>query len=222
MGYGAAVARTREQLLDAAEAVLATEGAGAVTIRRVARDVGLSHGAPLRHFPTLPALLGTVATRGFAALSAAVRAAADGVDGVDGADPRARLRATAGAYTRFALERPALLTLMFRHDLLDHDDPALADAGADAFGALVSLVVDAQLTGWHPQADPRQLAGVLWASVHGMSHLWLTGGYGPTTGTGRIDDAVSLMVQMYALPSPTIHPSAAPDPPTDQTPLEAP
>lgn len=191
---------TRDRLLDAAEAVLAAEGADAVTIRRVARDTGLSHAAPLRHFPTLPALLATVATRGFHALSVAVRGAAVAAAGDD---PRARLHAAATAYTCFALDQPALFTLMFRHDLLDHDDPQLAAAGAEAFGALVALVVDAQRAGWHADVNPRQVAGVLWATTHGLSHLWLTGGYPAVTDTSSTADAIDILTRIYAVPTAT-------------------
>src|SRR4051794_7332976 len=60
----------RERLVTHALAVLEAEGVDAVTVRRVAREAGVSHGAPLRHFSTRADLLAAVAATGFAQLQA--------------------------------------------------------------------------------------------------------------------------------------------------------
>ncbi|GAB3875102.1 TetR/AcrR family transcriptional regulator [Kibdelosporangium lantanae] len=95
----------RERLVGHAIAVLETEGVDAVTIRRVAREAGVSHGAPLRHFPTRADLLAAVAATGFARLQA-VLAAAPGTG-------RDRLVAACRSYVEFARSAPALYDLMF-------------------------------------------------------------------------------------------------------------
>ncbi|TCO50630.1 TetR/AcrR family transcriptional regulator [Actinocrispum wychmicini] len=93
---------TRQRLIARALALLADEGVEAVTLRRVARDVGVSHGAPLRHFPNRAALLSAMAATGFSMLSE--RMAAGG------------LRATCQSYMDFARAEPALYALMFQLD----------------------------------------------------------------------------------------------------------
>ena len=47
----------RERLLQSAREVVATDGLEGLTLRAIARRAGVSHGAPLRHFPTLAAPL---------------------------------------------------------------------------------------------------------------------------------------------------------------------
>src|SRR5271154_5132315 len=52
-------------LVDAAAELVTCCGPSAVSLREVARIVGVSHNAPYRHFPTREALLAAVAARGF-------------------------------------------------------------------------------------------------------------------------------------------------------------
>ena len=75
--------------------------AGQLSLRELARQVGVSHGAPRRHFSDRQALLDALAEAGFARLGGELRTAADGA----GEDFEARLQATGGAYVRFATQR---------------------------------------------------------------------------------------------------------------------
>src|ERR1700709_1670774 len=99
----------RTALLAAAERTVRERGVQALSLRELARDVGVSHGAPRRHFPDRQALLDALAETGFARAVAVRRRA------IEGAGERfdARLQATAAAYVRFATRDPALLELMF-------------------------------------------------------------------------------------------------------------
>lgn len=62
----------RDRLLRAARDVVAADGLEGLTLRAIARRAGVSHGAPLRHFPSLAALLSAVAADGFARLIATI------------------------------------------------------------------------------------------------------------------------------------------------------
>src|SRR5690606_15390057 len=73
-GNGAA-SGTRERLLQAARDVVARDGLEGLTLRAIARHAGVSHGAPLRHFPSLAALLAAVAADGFVRLVASITTA---------------------------------------------------------------------------------------------------------------------------------------------------
>lgn len=194
--YVPPVQTPRERLLAVAVDILSREGADAVTIRRVAREAGLSHGAPLRHFPTRLALLSAVAAQGFQALSRSVQ---DAVATAGDASPPDRLTAAGHGYVEFALANAGVFELMFRPDILDFTDELLAAAGAEAYGGLVSLVSEAQEAGWHADRDAREVAGVLWAAMHGLSQLWIWGVYAPTTGTDDVASAIGLMTRMFDL-----------------------
>src|ERR1700729_2560625 len=80
-------------------------GAQALSLRELAREVGVSHGAPRRHFPDRQALLDALAEDGFARLGRELREAVAGA----GEEFEPRLRAIAAAYIRFATEDAALL-----------------------------------------------------------------------------------------------------------------
>ena len=53
--------RPDERLVQVALALLADEGLEALTLRRIARRAGVSHGAPLRHFSSFSALRSEIA-----------------------------------------------------------------------------------------------------------------------------------------------------------------
>src|SRR3954451_19461203 len=55
----------RSELLEAAERTLATRGAGELSLRELARELGVSHAAPRRHFRDKQALLDALAENGF-------------------------------------------------------------------------------------------------------------------------------------------------------------
>ena len=94
----------REALLERAADVIAWEGVDAVSLRGLARDLGVSHAAPRRHFRNRTTLLGELAKMGFQRLMETGRAAAEAA----GPDPVARYRAFGRAYVEFAMETPAL------------------------------------------------------------------------------------------------------------------
>jgi AcrR family transcriptional regulator len=160
----------RRALLDAAERTVRDRGVQELSLRELARDVGVSHGAPRRHFPDRQALLDALAETGFERLGAELRAAVDGA----GDDFEARLHATAAAYIRFATADPALLELMFAVKHRDEAD-ALQDAAERAFAVMLDVIVEGQADGRLEPGDPERVGLVLFATIQGIAAL-LTGG----------------------------------------------
>src|SRR6266700_7153152 len=66
----------RETLLQSAIRLIAEVGPTAFTLREVARQAGVSHNAPYRHFQDKDALLAAVATQGYGELTEAMLEAA--------------------------------------------------------------------------------------------------------------------------------------------------
>ncbi|PLS69654.1 MAG: hypothetical protein CV045_00830 [Cyanobacteria bacterium M5B4] len=62
----------KQALISAALEVVAQEGAKNLSLRQVAKRVGVSHNAPYRHFPDRDALLAALAEEGFRGLTAAM------------------------------------------------------------------------------------------------------------------------------------------------------
>ncbi len=107
-------ARVRAEMIDEIKAVarrhLATEGAN-LSLRAVARDMGMVSSALYRYFPSRDELLTALIVDGYNALGAA---AEDGDASVtDRADGRARWYATGRAIRAWALAQPAGYALLF-------------------------------------------------------------------------------------------------------------
>lgn len=176
------------RLLDVTTELLAAQGLEGLSLRRIARRAGVSHGAPLRHYPSLAALLSEVAARGFHLLSEAVEKAAAQL--APGAGPLARLAAAGRGYVELAVANPGLFALMFRPEALEAQNPRLEQASVEAFEQLVRHVRAAQDGGWHPERDTRVLAGCMWASMHGLATLWADGALALAT-RASLDDLIT-------------------------------
>ena len=99
----------RATLLAEAERTLREQGVDALSLRDLARQAGVSHAAPRRHFADRQALLDALAEAGFRRLGEEMSAAVDAA----GDDYRSRLHAAASAYVRFATVDGDLLQVMF-------------------------------------------------------------------------------------------------------------
>src|ERR1700738_2767585 len=160
----------RMALLAQAERTVRDRGVQELSLRELAREVGVSHGAPRRHFPDRQALLDALAEAGFARLGAELRRAVDGA----GEDFQARLLATAAAYVRFATRDAALLELMFAGKKREQSG-ALHEAAERAFSVVLELIQQGQADGVIGHGDPERVGLVLFATIQGIAAL-VTGG----------------------------------------------
>ncbi len=182
---------TATRLVDSARAMLDEQGLDGLTLRAIARRAGVSHGAPLRHFPTLASLLAAVAAEGFDELVVAVDAQTDRLPA--GAPALERLAASGRAYIDFAIGSPGVFTVMFRPERLDVTDPAYVAAALASFQQLQDIVGAAQREGFHPEVDVTRLASVMWTTMHGLAELWLHGGGLPGADeTFGLDEFIAL------------------------------
>nr|WP_031225439.1 TetR/AcrR family transcriptional regulator [Streptomyces roseochromogenus] len=157
----------RAALLKSAERTLRDKGAGALSLRELARDIGVSHAAPGRHFKDKQALLDALALDGYERLNRALTTATLH----PGLDFEGRMTALARAYLGFAVENPELLELMFarKHDPDSSD--RLAAAVDQSLGSLTRMVADAQERGEIVPGDPERITMVAAASLHGLAAL---------------------------------------------------
>jgi AcrR family transcriptional regulator len=160
----------RTALLEQAERTVRERGVQALSLRGLAREVGVSHGAPRRHFPDRQALLDALAEAGFARLGEELGRAVDGA----GEGFRARLQATAAAYVRFATRDAALLELMFAGKQHEQAGP-LHEAADRAFSVLLELIEQGQAEGALEPGEPERVGLVLFATIQGIAAL-VTGG----------------------------------------------
>ncbi len=156
----------RSALLAAARAIVATGGAGALTLRAAAERVGVSHAAPYRHFPGRDALVAALAAEGFGELRARMERAL----GAAPTEPAARLLALGEAYLGLATDEPGLFRVMFSPEAAERARyPELMAADDRAFAVLSNEVAASQRAGALPAGDPIDVAILLWTLIHGVA-----------------------------------------------------
>src|SRR5579864_4238074 len=159
-------------LVDAVEQVVRERGVGHVSLRAVARHVGVTHAASAHHFENKAGLLTSFATQGYLQLAEAVLAAIDEAQPVDGPSV---LEAVGRGYVSFALANPGRFEVMFRLDVLNANDPEFVTASDGAYALLVSTIARCQSEGFLGANDPEVVAVAAWSMVHGLAALWISG-----------------------------------------------
>lgn len=165
-------------LLEQALIHLRRVGPDQLSLRALARDVGVSQTAPYRHFADKMELLAALAALGFDRLWTATSQAAAGQT-----DAREALLASGLAYVHFARENPELYKLMFGPVLgVPGQYPQLRAAGGRAFQVIVDIVEQGMREGRFKAVDRLLVANTAWALVHGLASLLIDGLY---HGTGE-------------------------------------
>lgn len=136
-----------------------------LSLRALAKAIGVSPTAPYRHFAGRSELMGALAAEGFHQFTE-VLVAAD-----QEPRPLAALRALGLAYLDFAHNQPALYRLMFSPYGYSLNSPACKAAADRAFGTLVGVVERASEAGWKPGHAVLTLALAYWAALHGWAVL---------------------------------------------------
>lgn len=185
----------RAWLLERAEMVLRERGIDALSLRELAREAGVSHGAPRNHFIDRDALLDALAERGYLRLADEIRdAASDVPDDPEGPEDFARaLHAAGSAYVEFAVREPALLDLMFAAKV-DRPSEAVRSAAERLFDTMTDIMSMGVEAGAYDAADVGRLTLVLAATVQGISALVTSRRITTPQSEALIDDAIMLFL----------------------------
>jgi AcrR family transcriptional regulator len=169
------LAHRRAQLTRAARDVAAAEGWEAVTMRRLATELGVTQPVIYSAFPGgRQALVDAVAVEGFDAVATALDAVP--------AEPRARMQ----AYLDFAVAQPHVYEAMFSLPSgLEFGTGAGPEALRRAFAGIQAAF---------PGPDGTE-AEVAWATVHGLASLEISGRLPAAGSRARLDHAHRVLVQ---------------------------
>ncbi|MGW4846836.1 TetR/AcrR family transcriptional regulator [Nocardia brasiliensis] len=178
----------RAALLQEAESALRQVGVERLSLREVSRAVGVSNGAPRRHFRSKEELLDSLAAVGFSRLGTVVRS----VSLASERSFRERFAELAAAYFDFAQENLALVELMFSRKLAQRDSTDLTEKAYAAFTPSLELVIAGQAEGTVVAGDPEQISLVFFATVQGLADLAASGMVDQATITNALDAAVRL------------------------------
>jgi AcrR family transcriptional regulator len=161
--------KLRADILAVATALLERTGnEEAVTLRAVAREVGISAPSIYSHFPDREAIVDAVVDGAFADFNAAIEDASNAAIAA-GIGPRERVRAGCAAYLRFAAERPNRYKLLFeRQHRIGGDVP---DVQISGFDLLVRSIQDCIAAGISASTDAARDATAIWLALHGYATL---------------------------------------------------
>jgi AcrR family transcriptional regulator len=149
----------KREIIECARRILETEGQEALTMRRLADEIGIRAPSLYKHFPDKRAVEIALIEIGFAESAQAYDAALAVEDG------RSPLRRLASAYRAYALAHPHLYRLMTETPLpRERLQPGVEARGAEP---LVRIVPDPDL------------ARAVWAFAHGMTILELNNRFPP-------------------------------------------
>ena len=158
----------RAALIEAGLKLLAERTADDLSLRELARVVGVSATAVYRHFPDKAALMGALAQAGLDRLAAAQHAAFDAAKETgDG------FAATGRAYVRFALANPALFRLVFSTPRPAGFLTGGAPAEEEAMAFLMANAAASRGQWGNRSSEATALQA--WSLAHGLAMLMLDG-----------------------------------------------
>jgi AcrR family transcriptional regulator len=177
----------RRALVDEAVRALEEDGSGVLSLRDLARRVGVSHAAPQHHFRDKTGLLVAVAAEGFHLLTEELRLAYEQSD---------EFLDVGVAYVNFAVRHRPYFEVMFRPDLYRSPDPELAEARDGMYEVLYAAVRRVRL-----DASDDEIAVVgaaAWSAIHGVATLLLTGGLPARLGRDPGDVTRAFTAHLFA------------------------
>jgi AcrR family transcriptional regulator len=182
----------RDALLERAAEVIEESGLEALTLRGLARDLGVSHGAPNRHFPTREALIAALAEQGF---REALAATLDTMAAADD-DPWIQLNAMGRGYLRWALTHRTLFRVITHPDVTRLADPGLSARMRETQRMVRDAVLATQAAGRHPDVDPELLTLYTHAVPWGAAQLMNDPMFEPPRGERALDELVAQVIEL--------------------------
>ncbi len=159
-------------LIQAGVEILSKEGIEGLSLRKVAKRVGVSYAAPYAHFKDRQALIAAISTEGFKQLYTEL----DKVVSAHAADPMQQLVEAAWTYAQFAMNNTDIFKTMFSGVLeKEKDYPAFVEISRQTFDKVVEIVRACQEAGILRSAPPELMAVSVWGQVHGVVSLALEG-----------------------------------------------
>ncbi|MGX1776749.1 TetR/AcrR family transcriptional regulator [Nocardia brasiliensis] len=158
--------------MERAEEALREHGLEDLSLRQLARDVGVTHNAPSRHFADKQALLDALAVRGFQRIGGIFGGLAAEAGPLSFED---RFILIARTYLDFALANPALLNLMFARKHSPSAGAEMSTAVVNAFAVPVALTIDAQKRGEIIDGDPLRIGLTVAIALQGLASFVISG-----------------------------------------------
>lgn len=155
----------RERILEASRGIVRSEGIGSLSMRKLADAIDYSPAALYLHFRSRGEIARALREEGYAQLRAAF------VPHAAIPDPAARLKAIGRAYVEFGLAEPEMYRLMFMET---GDAAGSAGVASSRDSATMLSLFEEAFAALNANA-PAACAQALWANLHGIVALELSG-----------------------------------------------
>ena len=156
----------REACLREAVAIVEEVGVEGLSLREVARRLGVSHQAPYKHFPSRDHLLAEIVGRAFDLFARHLD------ERPSGGDAAADLAAMGQAYVAYARAHPLQYRLMFGTPLPDpNEHPEMMRRARHAFALLRDGIRRLRGADVDGAADAELDALFVWSAVHGVASI---------------------------------------------------
>jgi AcrR family transcriptional regulator len=158
----------KNALIEAGVDILAEDGVGGLSLRKVASRAGVSHAAPYAHFADKQALIAAISTEGYRRLYERIETLIEKYKG----DPLRQLVEAACAYVEFARVDPAHFKVTFSGAIeKEKDYPAFVELSQKTLHLVVQAVEACQSAGILKPGPADAVAVSVWSTVHGLACL---------------------------------------------------
>lgn len=160
----------REAILNESILWIRKKGVESLSLREIAKKIGVTHSAPNKHFAKKETLLASLIEMGFEQFKQAL------IEGKKDIikNPKKAFIGLGVAYVNFANENPEMYRLLFSNLIDDISAyPACEKAGFEAFEVLLSTVIFLQEKGIIKKGNPKEISYLIWSFTHGYVMLQL-------------------------------------------------
>lgn len=159
----------KNKLLELAIIKIEELGIEKLSIRDLARDIGISKNAPYRHFKSKDILLEAIADFGFRKLA---KMMSDAID--ENESCKENIKNIGFKYLNFSREHPNIYKVMFFNNWTSPScNPIYDQNGKNAFMVLMDQVKTGIEKGELKSKDPVKASMTVWAYIHGCASFYI-------------------------------------------------
>ena len=164
-----------------------------MTLRAVGHASGISHNAPYKHFKNRDALLAAVATADFVTLTTAFKVVRQ-----SSSKPGRKLMKALNVVIDFSVDHTARYRLLFNDPAIAAQKGELEKTALAAFAEFIVIVQECQAAKSLPDIPSTTLAGLLFATMHGLIALQESGRMHPEKGLSGVQSSLRTLVHLLS------------------------